>query len=258
MVYYLYDGSFEGFLTAIAAALASGEEVEGIAAQAACQFSLFRREVQVVADDGAATRLMADVSRRFSKEIGLDIGYCFLSEVDGFENVIFRYIRLLLEKGELAGQNAANPLVFQVQRLRGKVAYEVHRFHGFVRFRKMSDGIFYAPIAPDHNIVQLLAPHFQARFADQCFLIHDVKRGTGIYYDRRRCDFLPRVMIPEEAMTTASGNEKHWDKDESAYQQLWKGYFQSIVIEERRAKQRQRQCLPARYWRYLVEDVGNS
>lgn len=255
MNYFFYDGSFEGLLTTIAIALAYREDVAGIAAQTPSQSGLFCQEVKVETDAARASRLMTDLSRRFSLEIALDVSYCFLSEVEGFENLIFRYIRLLLAKGGAIAGNAADPVVFQVQRLRSKVAYEAHRFQGFLRFRKMSDGIFYGPINPDHNIVQLLAPHFKARFADQRFLIHDVKRGNGIYYNGSRCLFLSQVMIPEKVVATDV--EGYLANDETTYQQLWKTYFQNIAIAERQSKKRQRQCLPARYWRYLVEEMGN-
>jgi probable DNA metabolism protein len=150
--------------------------------------------------------------------------------------------------------------VFKIHRVSEQVNHEIQRLHGFVRFRRLTDGVYYAAIEPDYNVVRLLASHFTARFNDQQWLIHDLKRDTGIYYDGAICRFLPEVCINPETVTasspfTTSKATASLAPKESAYQSIWNQYFQAIAIPERTNPRAQRQRMPQRYWKHLVEQV---
>ena len=43
------------------------------------------------------------------------------------------------------------------------------------------------------------------------------------------------------------------DSDERLFQQMWKTYFKAIAIKERMNPRKQRQDMPVRFWKYLVE-----
>ncbi len=250
-------------LTVVAEALKSPEEVNGIAsAEDSVQPDLFTEVREIAADPELALRLMKRLRIEVPHSALLDIGYCFLSEEPGIDLVIFSYIRLIFGEGRRVIGNFADPTVLRIRRTSDRVAYEIHRLHGFIRFRKLAGSLYYSPIEPDHNVVQFLAPHFSARFADQRWLIHDMKRDTGIYYDGERCRFLPRVEmnrgVAEESGVYSVNRApmRLLEADEMDYQKLWDEYFRSIAIAERRNPKAQRQRMPARYWRYLVEDVA--
>lgn len=53
----------------------------------------------------------------------------------------------------------------------------------YVRFKLTKDQLYYAFVEPDHNVLPLIAGHFKGRYAGQRWLIYDVKRKYGIYYD---------------------------------------------------------------------------
>ena len=40
------------------------------------------------------------------------------------------------------------------------VRRENHKFKGFVRFKELKNGILYAEISPENNIIFILAKHF--------------------------------------------------------------------------------------------------
>ena len=42
-------------------------------------------------------------------------------------------------------------------------------------------------------------------------------------------------------------------EDEKLFQTLWKNYFKSLTIKERINPKLQRQHMPQRFWKYLVE-----
>lgn len=53
----------------------------------------------------------------------------------------------------------------------------------FIRFQKAADGTFFAAVEPEKNALPLAIDHFKDRFADQPWLIYDIKRAYGFYYD---------------------------------------------------------------------------
>ncbi len=264
MIHYYYDGSFEGLLTALAIALDDPAADSQISVGMEKQPDLFSEYADVPADPALAKQFFGRLAGRFSRMVLEEIIYCFCSELPGNEKLICDYLRLLLASGGRAADNFGDTTVLEIKRIRYQVAHEIERLHGFVRFRKLESGIYYAPIEPVHNVVQLLAEHFAARFADQTWLIHDLKRNTGIYYDLRRCRFIPGVqnaplILPAESSQPDQNglSSTVFDPQEIGYQQLWEQYFQRIAIAERRNPKLQRQRMPARYWRCLVEKAGS-
>jgi probable DNA metabolism protein len=60
----------------------------------------------------------------------------------------------------------------------------------FVRFEKMQDGVFFAKIDPDFNVLPLIRKHFKDRYQDQKWMIYDLRRNYGILYDLKPAIFL--------------------------------------------------------------------
>ena len=56
-----------------------------------------------------------------------------------------------------------------------RVDWERLRMFQFVRFQKAADGTFFAAFEPQHNALPLTIEHFKDRFADQKWLIYDMK-----------------------------------------------------------------------------------
>ena len=79
MINYTYDGTFEGFLTVIAGANDSNEEVWDIAA-GEINPDLFTEIKAVETDSSLADLFFQSLASQVSQNVILDIGYCFLSE----------------------------------------------------------------------------------------------------------------------------------------------------------------------------------
>jgi probable DNA metabolism protein len=259
MISLRYDGTFEGLLTVLAGIIREDMEIQEITA-GEIPVDLFTEIHEVVTDPVVASRFFEGLQKRISRMLLLDIGYCFLSEEIGIEKLLLDYLRLLLVEGERVNTNLSNSTVFKIQRTCDRVNHEILRMQGFIRFRKLKNGVYFAPISPDHNIIQLLAPHFKARFADQRWLIHDTRRKTGIYYNGNQVQYIPFVemsveMEPTSRPFTTELQSNLLDSEELDYQKLWNQYFEKIAITERQNKRQQRQRMPERYWRYLIEKV---
>lgn len=103
-------------------------------------------------------------------------------------------------------------------------------------------------------ILILTVAHFKDRFADQRWLIYDMKRRYGFYYDLHTVEEVTFDQdTPAAHLVTGMLDESLMDKDEKLFQQLWKTYFKSITIRERLNPRKHKQDMPVRYWKYITE-----
>ena len=123
----------------------------------------------------------------------------------------------------------------------------------FVRFQKAADGTFFAAVEPQFNALPLAVEHFKDRFADQPWLIYDVKRQYGYYYDLKEMKEVTFENPQQAHLVTGMLNESLMANDEKLFRQLWKTYFKAICIKERWNPRKHRQDMPVRYWKYLTE-----
>lgn len=122
----------------------------------------------------------------------------------------------------------------------------------FLRFQKAADGTFFAALEPLYNVLPIAIAHFKDRFADQKWLIYDLKREYGYYYDLKEVIEV-RFETKEAHLLSGKLDEQLMDKEEQLFQKLWKEYFKSISIKERANPKLHRQNLPVRFWKYLTE-----
>ncbi len=245
MAVYIYDGTFEGLLAAAALALERGDVADDISRVAPPQGALFHRVVTVETGHGRPAELFDAVAPSISGHARRDAFHAFLSEAPGIEMVVYRYLLLGRDAGESIDRMLTHDLVLPVRKLAQKVRSEAHRMKGFVRFMQVREGFYYARLEPDHNILPLIAPHFTDRFSDQDWIIHDTRRGRAIIHDSSRKKWVPVEM-------DLLGNPD-FSVEEKFFRDLWKKYFAKIAVEERLDPKLQRQNLPLKYRRNLVE-----
>ncbi|NJK94118.1 MAG: DUF4130 domain-containing protein [Bacteroidales bacterium] len=122
----------------------------------------------------------------------------------------------------------------------------------FIRFQKTADNIYYASVDPQFNVIPLIVKHFSERYADQQWIIYDSRRNYGFHYN---LDETNLIELNSEQVNPLNGkvNEHILANDELHFQQMWKQYFKSTCIEERRNERLQMQHMPKKYWKYLTE-----
>jgi probable DNA metabolism protein len=258
MITYIYDGTFPGLLTAIYQWLKNGQREDNITTESRFEPDLFAEPQTISNHPDMALKLFKALNDQLTQPVLRDLYYCYLSEVAGIEKAIAQFVQNVLQQGSGFAQNFADETARTIRKTSDRVSYEMIRFQGFLRFRKMNDGLYYAPIEPDHNIVELLAPHFSARFADQPWFIHDLRRKKGLYYDTIQCKVVTGVEARPEAISKIGEQNFEpgiFETSEPLYQELWNGYFEGITIKERENKRLQRQHMPKRYWKHMTEKV---
>jgi probable DNA metabolism protein len=182
--------------------------------------------------------------------------YCtFLSEQPGAYVSLFEFTCYLFLNEKGAEQNYGNEHVLAIAQTARKVEREKHRMEAFIRFKHAADGMFYCGIDPDFNVIPLIMKHFKDRYADQKWLIYDLKRHYGIFYDLENVE---EVYLTEEDQQRLNGLSKELVAEkEGMYADLWVNYFKSTNIAARKNMKLHTRHVPKRYWKYLTEKQGN-
>jgi probable DNA metabolism protein len=243
MIAYVYDGSFEGLLTAIYEAYYRKEVPDCIVSEQGLQQDFLAQYTHIVTDPVKSDRVYESVWSKISQEALKNIYYAYLSGDPEAGTIIYRYLRLGWKMGSNVDLNLADDTVFKVMDINRRVEFEVHRLMGFIRFRQVEGGIYYSSVSPDYNVVELLAPHFAERLSDQKWIIHDEKRELAALFN-----------MGKWIMSEFSADDIPDDtSDEKQYKKLWKEFFNTLAIPSRTNPKLQRQLMPRRYWEHLPE-----
>lgn len=138
--------------------------------------------------------------------------------------------------------------IYQVFQLNRTVANEANKFLQFIRFQELFNGVLYAKIAPENNVLPLLAEHFTDRLKNENFMIYDENRKMALVYNREKhWEIYENIIIEEEQLQMAECEEN--------MKKLWKTFYESIAIKERSNLELQRQLLPLKFRKFMTEFV---
>ena len=235
---YFYDGTAECFLTAFLAAYA---DENALLTSVNAQLVLGQQTVFVQPNAEKAEKCRRRLLS-FDPDCMKDLDLLLRSGEPQKDMIAFRYFKLIArEKAPVRKMLSEGDVIAAVECVR-RVTYEVHRFHGFLRFMESASGALYAPFSPDHDICDLLLPHFRARLSKFSFVIHDVKRKKAAVYDGEHSFTAPL----QKAEILLSADEQDW-------RALGKNYYESVNIPSRERLKQMRGYMPVRYWKFLSE-----
>jgi len=253
---YVFDGSLAGLLSAVFTAYERKSDAVKIVDQGSYQPDLLGGEIRIYSDHRQAARVWQGLSKHIGTE-GLGRFYAaFLGEDPKGYQSLFDLSRAIFDRGGDVMGDFGNVHVLFVWQLARKVHREKHRMEAFVRFQQLADGLFFAVVEPDYNVLPLIREHFAERYADQRWLIYDLRREYGLYYDGDRVEevFL-EFDVNAGKQHHPSLPENLLAEDEPLYQRLWKGYFCHANIPMRKNTKLHIRHIPKRYWRYLTEKL---
>ncbi|MGQ7869909.1 TIGR03915 family putative DNA repair protein [Sunxiuqinia sp. sy24] len=252
MAYLIYDGSFEGFLSVVFQCYQQKITPTDICKEADFQEILFAEKQRISTNENQAERVWKGLQKKLHIR-NRELPYrAFLSEQSGIEMMLYRFIRRLFDNEFCIETDYGDSDVLRLKKIERQVLQETARLLEFVRFQETKDGIYFAPVEPAFDVLPFVLHHFKNRFADQQWLIYDLKRDYGFYYDLKSTR---EVVLSEKTFSAWDGkvNTNLLQEDEVNYQQLWRNYFDSINIKERKTLKVQRQHMPRRYWKFLPE-----
>ena len=249
---YSFDNTFEGLLTLVFESYQRNQFPNEILSGEGSQGVLFASTNIIETNDRKAERVWKGIISHSSEENANRIYRVFLSGLSDTPLLLMKYIRLIIDSKKNEETNFSLPVVVEVNKLHQKVCSEAHRINGFVRFQKTCEGSYYASFAPLYDVLPLCIPHFRDRYADQSWIIYDLKRNYGFWYDLKN---VTHVVFDELKVNSQNGqlHSTLLAEDEKHFQKMWKQYYQSICIQERKNDKVHRQHLPKRFWKYLPE-----
>lgn len=253
ITHLLYDGTFQGLLTCIFEMYERKLPDAEIIQATRYQPMLSGLSLIVDTDTAKSKRVWNGLSRKLSVSKRDEVYKTFLSELPEMERLITSFIRHVLANKANVEEDFGHPGVLGVKKTAHQVHREKHRMEAFIRFQRTQDDLYFAAIEPDFNILPLIASHFKDRYADQRWLIYDLRRKYGIAYDPGNFQV---TEVKLDLDTDACGQflpASMCHDDEIEYQKLWKDYFCSVNIGARRNKKLHVRHVPVRYWRHLTE-----
>jgi probable DNA metabolism protein len=254
MTVVVYNGSYEGFLTAVFEIYEFKFADIVFAKNIPDAGFLFAEQHTVTSDEVKSKRVLKGLQKKLSPNGLQNVYLAFLSEQQGIEQIVFRFIQYVLATDRNVEQDFGNTIVNDFNKAVKICIRESHRMKAFVRFQLTKDNLYYALVEPDCDVLPLIQNHFKNRYADQQWLIYDAKRRYGIYYDLHN---VATVEMHFDALSNASPlNAKLFDEGEEFYQQLWRRYFSSVNIESRKNMKLHLQHMPRRYWKHLTEKIS--
>jgi len=240
-----YDGSLDGLVVLAGRALALAAAPEAVANALAPEgelFGLLGPSPLAPPHDAVEERKASRALRSFSEELYDLVIKIWMSECP-LELALLQLCAVVSTRGTPALHDRRDPRVRALAQASFRVEREIHRLIGLARFSLRSDGLYSAPVEPDHNVAAALMPTFSARFGPQDFAIVDVKR---------RLAFVSKSGS-ERSLCGAEALELLPDGGDAEDPELWRRYFAATDNPSRRNPSLQKRLMPVRYWKHLVE-----
>lgn len=246
--YFIYDGSFEGLLTAVFESFAQKRlPIKIVQRQRATQH-LFGEELRVVSNCSKADRV-AKKLREISPNFFYELALAFTSRQEGVEMLLFNQIGHRLKAHGKSQKVDGSPDQLRLQELANPVQDEIHRQQALVQFQPLSHSVWMSTLEADYDVLPFLSTYFQNNLAQQQWVIYDVVRGYGLHYNLHT---LAPIVINDERLLR-NLPDAHLSLDEQKGRQVWAEYFRPENNAARQSSAVHRLLLPHRYWKYFIK-----
>ncbi|NCC08391.1 MAG: DNA metabolism protein [Clostridia bacterium] len=238
---YLYDASFEGFLTCVYDCVYNREMPVDIICADDAQPSMFLQK-NIETDNEKAARVYESIPRKICGEAAELVRAVFLSCAAQKEMLILRFLLLGYRRGAQAMYLLSNPDVAPMYSAERHLKNEVHLLLGFVRFSDYGE-VLAAVIHPKNFVLPYMQTHFVKRFMCENFIIYDeVHKAALVYYNAHS------EIISLDALTLPPLLE-----DEKEYRAMWAAFYKTIAITARENPRCRMTHCPKRYWQDMLE-----
>lgn len=247
-IIYLCEDTPDGIFTAIYDAWAANipDSRLSIQAEPYHEMQLFADYVYVQTDLEKAVKVARSVRGKIGQEAYDMIYKASLSYEKDKIDAIYRFLKLGFRYKNSVVYMHGNNAVCRLYELKRNVWNEAHSFREFVRFHESEEGILISQIRPKNQVLPILAYHFSDRFPEEHFVILDETHEMGLFHEKGQQWYLAPL---EKAVL-----DRIWGhKRISEYEGLWKAFFRTIAIEERKNYKCQRNMCALRYRDYMIE-----
>lgn len=247
---YICNDTITGIFSAIYDAWKESRDKEaGIELRGKLDTQLFCEYTEVVEEE----RKAAAVERLIRKHLGYntywDIYHALLSEHPKKAEAVFHVMQTARTVGnsKKVMDHLSDPDVALVFELSRKAANEAHQFMEFIRFRELDNGVLLSEITPKNRILTCIGDHFTDRFPLEDWMVYDKTHQEFLVHRAKH----PWILVSGECLNREEAEKI--SRAEAEFERLWKGFFQSVSIQERENPVCQRTHLPIHFRQDMTE-----
>ena len=241
---YICNDTITGIYSALYDAWKESRDKEaGIDFRGKTQQRLFCEYTVVEENERKAFQLERMVKKYLGYNAYWDIYHALLSDDERKGEAVFRVMQEArrVRDSRRIMEHLSNPDVAKVFQLSRSVSNEAHLYQEFIRFRELDNGILFSEISPKSRVLTCIAEHFSDRVPLENWVIYDKTHQVFLMHRaREKWRLVWGKELDQQAAERLSDKEKE-------YETLWKGFFDSIAIQERKNLRLQKTHLPVRY-----------
>ncbi len=256
---YQCEDSTDGVLSAIYEAGVSGYGRDYIRIEPQIPgeentFFLFSEYVTVPTDAEKAEKVARSVREKISWRAYHYMMYAVSSSAADRGDAVYRFLTYGFPAGDKVCDMLQIPCVKRVFELQRAVGNEAHFSLEFLRFKEVfqTPSLMLAVFEPENRVLPVVLEHFKDRFPEGLFIIFDkTHHEAGIHIPeeyKKKEETEIRILNEAESEILEKLNET-----EEVYPELWKTFFHSIAIEERKNEKLQKNLMPLHYRKYVTE-----
>lgn len=223
----VYDGSFNGFLTSVFIAFEEKINVVDIQRKNEIQKGLFTETQIILTQLGKAKRVWNGLGKRSNTAIK-NIYFAFLSETHGIEKLLFSYIKKIVAKESSNPMDITDEMLFKINNLAAVVGKKKNQLEAFTKFQVSRDGVHFIIAEPEFDLIPLVSKHFRSHFSDRQWIIYDIKRNYGLYFDLKTIQI---ISLDPKAVFTNDSFKTNEFSGISGAKALWTTYFTNNSIK---------------------------
>lgn len=238
---YIYDGTFISLLTLINYLIKNKIKPYDIKDESYIPSLLEETFYPKLFDDTLVERIIDKIGI-FSFKI---VYYVFLSNNKNKELLIYYFLLNSLKYKEKICYMRNLKCVSECLKISQYVTRENHKYKGFVRFKELNNKVLYSEIEPENDILFLLCTHFKERLKNERWIINDLRRGIVGVYDKKKLYILDDTSFIDKTLKLSD--------EENGYQEMWKEFYKTIGIKERKNDRCRMNFMPKKYWKHILE-----
>lgn len=208
-------------------------------------FELFCTYQHIEADKKKTRSVIRSIQNKISTQAYRMVYRSAMSDQTDKLDTIYRFLIAGFHYGASVIDFLQEPVIMRMMELNRKVSNEAHFHTEFIRFSNIEQNVLVSHIEPKSNVLTLIAPHFADRMPSENWMIIDDTRMTAIIHPCNE-DYYLTSLTNEEL-------ERLSKEQDDPFIDLWKTFFDTIGIKERKNPRCQRNMLPLWYRKHMTE-----
>ncbi len=148
MLIFRYDKTFDGLLTCLFEAYKNKRFPEGLIGEDEPVPMFAEEVVDIVTDTEKSSRVWNGTGRKLPKRVCNMLMHVWLSEEDGSDELLFRYIRKVFDNKHFSPEDFSDPDILKAHQIARRTEKERSYIMQFTRLQKAGDNTYFAAISP--------------------------------------------------------------------------------------------------------------